>query len=242
MKVLVFLPTYNEKENIGSIINSINKLNFDKEILVVDDNSIDGTLEIINKMLNQENNLPLTLIRRTGKKGRGLAGVIALKYFIQSDNDIFLELDADFSHHPKFIPDLLRNLQGCDLVIGSRMVKHGIEKGRKKVRSSVSLIANFIIRIILGIKIKDCTSGFRAFKREILENLDFDNFISINPEIVEELLYGCILYDAKIKEIPITFYERSGGKSKLNLKKLIKVFLGIVKIRLRGKKIIKKEI
>ena len=238
MKVLVFLPTYNEKENIRRIIETIKKLNFNKEILVVDDDSIDGTLEIINKMLNQHKNL--TLIRRTGKKGRGLAGIVGLKYFIQSDNDIFVELDADFSHHPKYIPELLKYLQKYDVVIGSRMVVHGIEKGRKKVRSSLSLIANLIIRIILSTKIKDCTSGYRAFKREVLQKLDFDKFVSIDPEIVEELLYGCILQsNAKIIEIPIIYYERAGGKSKLNLKKLIKVLIAIIKIRLRGKIILK---
>ncbi|MFX1395306.1 MAG: glycosyltransferase [Promethearchaeota archaeon] len=237
MKVLIFLPTYNEKENIRSLINSINKLNFEKEILVVDDDSIDGTLEIINKMLNHHKNL--TLIRRTGKKGRGLAGIVGLKYFIQSNNDIFIELDADFSHHPKYIPYLLKNLQIYDVVIGSRMTEYGLEEGRKRVRSSISLLANLIIRIILGTKIKDCTSGFRAFKREVLKKLDFDKFISINPEIVEELLYGCILANAKIKEIPIIFYERAGGVSKLNLKKLIKVLIAIIKIRLRGKVILK---
>lgn len=238
MKVLVFLPTYNEKENIRRIIETINKLNFIKEILVVDDDSMDGTLEIINEMLNQHKNL--TLIRRPGKKGRGLAGIVGLKYFIQSDNDIFVELDADFSHHPKYIPELLKYLQKYDVVIGSRMVVHGIEKGRKKVRSSLSLMANLIIRIILGTKIKDCTSGYRAFKREVLQKLDFDKFVSINPEIVEELLYGCILQpNAKIMEIPIIYYERAGGKSKLNLKKLIKVLIAIIKIRLRGKIILK---
>jgi dolichol-phosphate mannosyltransferase len=238
MKVLVFLPTYNEKENIRKIIETINKLNFIKEILVVDDDSIDGTLEIINEMLNQHKNL--TLIRRTSKKGRGLAGIVGLKYFIQSDNDIFVELDADFSHHPKYIPELLKYLQKYDVVIGSRMVVHGIEKGRKKVRSSLSLMANLIIRIILGTKIKDCTSGYRAFKREVLQKLDFDKFVSINPEIVEELLYGCILQpNAKIMEIPIIYYERAGGKSKLNLKKLINVLIAIIKIRLRGKIILK---
>ncbi|MFX0186777.1 MAG: polyprenol monophosphomannose synthase [Candidatus Hodarchaeota archaeon] len=232
------MPTYNEKENISRIIETINKLNFNKEILVVDDDSIDGTLEIINELRNQYKNL--TLIRRTGKKGRGLAGIVGLKYFIQSDNDIFVELDADFSHHPKYIPELLKYLQNYDVVIGSRMVVDGIEKGRKKVRSSLSLMANLIIRIILGTKIKDCTSGYRAFKREVLQKLDFDKFVSINPEIVEELLYGCILQpNAKIMEIPIIYYERAGGKSKLNLKKLIKVLIAIIKIRLRGKIIVK---
>ena len=240
MKILIFLPTYNEEENIGRMIDTVNRLNFNKEILIVDDNSKDETIEIINEKLKQIENL--TLIVRKDKKGRGLAGILGLKYFIKSDNDIFVELDADFSHHPRYITEFLKYFPEYDVIIGSRLTDQGIEKGRKKIRSFITLFANFIIRNILGIKIKDCTSGFRAFKKETLKKLNFDNFISINPEIVEELLYGCVLCKAKIKEIPITYYERLGGKSKLNLKKILYVFIGIIKIRIRGKKILKQKV
>ena len=112
----------------------------------------------------------------------------------------------------------------------------------REIKMVLSSCPNILIRFLFGTEIKDCTSGFRAFKKELLKNLNFDNFISINPEIVEELLYGCVLSKAKIKEIPIIYYGRSGGKSKLNLKKLIKVLIGIIKIRLRGKRILKKQI
>ncbi len=236
MKVLVFLPTYNEKENIGKIVEAINKLNFEKEILIVDDNSNDGTIDIIKEKISKYKNLKLII--RKNRRGRGLAGIRGLKYFINSENDVMVEMDADFSHHPKYIPDFLKFFPKNDVVIGSRLIEKGGEWNRNKIRSTISIFANIIIRIILQTKVKDCTSGFRAFKKELLKNLNFDNFISINPEIVEELLYGCVLAKAKIKEIPIIYYERSGGTSKLNLKKLIKVFVGVIKIRLRGKKII----
>lgn len=237
MKVLIFLPTYNEKENLALLIDTLNQFNFDKEILVVDDNSTDGTLDIVNEKLKVCKNL--TLIRRSGKKGRGLAGIDALNYFIKSNNDILIEMDADFSHHPKYIPKLLRYTAKYDVVIGSRLITSGREKDRKLTRSYLSLLANFFIRFLFGIKIKDCTSGYRTFKKDILKKLNFNNFISINPEIVEELLYGCVLCKAKIKEIPIVFHERMGGKSKLTLKKTFFVFYSVIKIRLRGKKILK---
>lgn len=239
MKTLIFLPTYNERENIGRLIDELSTLLFNKEILIVDDNSNDGTLDIINKKQREIKNL--TLIRRTGKKGRGLAGITALKYFIQSDNDIFVEMDADFSHQPKYLPEFLKFFPKYDLVIGSRFIKKGEEKNRGLIRSSISLIANILIRLLFRTKIRDCTSGFRAFKKELLNQLDFNNFISINPEIVEELLYGCVLCDSKIKEIPIVFCERLGGKSKLNSKKILNVFIAIIIIRLRGKKILKQS-
>ena len=231
------MPTYNEEENIGRMIDTVNRLNFNKEILIVDDNSTDETIEIINEKLKQFKDL--TLIVRTDQKGRGLAGRLALKYFIKSDNDIFVELDADFSHHPRYITEFLKYFPEYDVIIGSRLIDQGIEEGRNKIRRFITLFGNFIIRKILGINIKDCTSGFRAFKKETLKKLNFDNFISINPEIVEELLYGCVLCKARIREIPITYYNRSGGESKLNFKKLLLVLIGIVKIRLRGKIILK---
>ncbi len=237
MKILIFLPTYNEEENIGIMIDTVNRLNLNKEILIVDDNSTDDTIKIINEKL--KNVKDLTLIVRTGLRGRGLAGRLALKYFINSDNDIFVELDADFSHHPRYIPEFLKYFPEYDVIIGSRLIDQGIEEGRNKIRRFITFFANFIIRNILGIKIKDCTSGFRAFKKETLKKLNFDNFISINPEIVEELLYGCVLCKARIREIPITYYNRIGGKSKLNFKKLLLVLIGIVKIRLRGKIILR---
>ena len=102
-------------------------------------------------------------------------------------------MDADFAHHPKYIPDFLKYFPQYDVVIGSRMIMSGREEDRKITRSSLSLLANNFIRFLFGIKVKDCTSGYRAFKKEILKKLNFNNFISVNPEIVEELLYGCIL-------------------------------------------------
>ena len=237
MKVLVFLPTYNEKDNIGDLVEALNKLKINKEILIVDDDSNDGTLDIIKEKMKKIEYL--NLIRRKGKKGRGLAGIVALKYFIKSDCDILIEMDADFAHHPKYIPEFLKYFPKYDVVIGSRLIASGGEKDRNITRSSISLLANFFIRFFFGIKIKDCTSGYRVFKKDILKKLNFNNFISVNPEIVEELLYGCVLGKARIKEVPIVYYERKGGKSKLNLKKILFVLIAIIKIRLRGKKILK---
>ncbi len=237
MKILIFLPTYNEKENIGKLIDILNKFNFKKEILIVDDNSTDGTLKIIYDKQKIYNNI--TLIKRTGKRGRGLAGVEALKYFIQTDNDIIIEMDADFSHHPKYLPVFLQFFPKYDVLIGSRFIEKGQEKGRNNLRKKISTLANKLIRTLFGLNIKDCTSGFRVFKKEIIEKFNLDEFISINPEIVEEILYACKLCKANFIEVPITYYERAGGVSKLNLKKILYVNIALFRIKLRGKKIIK---
>lgn len=238
MNILVFLPTYNEKDNIGNIIDAVNSLNFKKEILIVDDNSKDGTLEIINDKRKQLQNL--TLIVRKGKKGRGLAGVAAFKYFIKSNNDILIEMDADFSHNPIYIPTFLKFFPKYDLVIGSRFIGQAGEKGRSMSRTIISILANIIVRILFQTKIKDCTSGFRAFKKELVQNFNLDNFFSVHYSITEEILYACILSRAKVKEVPIVFLERASGESKLNFKKIFYTFAGIFKIRLRGNKILRK--
>ncbi len=238
-KILVFLPTYNEKTNIGKIINSINKLDFKKEILIVDDNSTDGTLEIIKEKQKEYDNI--TLIIRKGSKGRGLAGIVAFKYFSKSNIDILVELDADFSHHPKYIPKLLQYFPQYDVVIGSRLVKNGGEQGRTFLRYAITLFANLLIQILFNTNIRDCTSGFRAFKRDLVMKFNLDNFFSVRVLIVQEILYACILNQAKVKEIPFIFYERIGGESKLNFKKIFYTFLGIIRIVLHGNKIIKKS-
>jgi len=238
MKILVFLPTYNEKENIAEIIDSLNKLNIQFQILIVDDNSYDGTIEIIKEKQKQYQNLKLII--RKGRKGRGLAGILAFNYFIRNKYDILIEMDADFSHHPKYIPDFLNFFPNYDLVIGSRLIKDGCEEGRSLLRRDITLFANIFIRILFRTKIKDCSSGFRAFKRQLLEKFNLNKFFSKHYSITEEILYACILNKAKIKEIPIIFYQRAYGESKLNFKKILNTFLGIVRIVLRGKKIIKK--
>lgn len=237
MRVLIFLPTYNERDNIGKMIDVINDLNFKKEILIVDDNSTDGTLDIINEKCRAFKNI--TLILRKDRKGRGLAGIVALKYFIKSSFDILVELDADFSHHPKYIPRFLKYFPKYDVIIGSRLIKNGGEERRSMIRYIITLIANLIIRSLFRTKIKDCTSGYRVFKKEILNQFNLDNFFSVHYSITEEILYGCILTKAKIKEVPIIFYERAGGESKLDLKKTLFTFVGILKIFFRGKKILK---
>jgi len=234
---MIFLPTYNEKENISTIIDLIEELPFKKEILIVDDNSTDGTLGIIKEKNKQYGNIKL-IIRR-GRKGRGLAGIRALRYFIDSNCNVLVELDADFSHHPKYIPKFLQYFPTYDVIIGSRLIEGGGEQGRTLMRFLITLIANILIRFLFGTEIKDCTSGFRAFKKEIIQGFNLETFISIHYSITEEILYACILNKAKIKEIPIIFYERVGGDSKLDYKKIFYTILGIFKIIFRGHKIIK---
>ena len=232
MKSLIVIPTYNEKENIKDLIRKISDILPDIHILIIDDDSPDGTAVLVKELASEINNLHL--IVRRDKRGRGLAGIAGFKYAVENKFDYVIEMDADFSHNPKYIPVFLREIETCDVVVGSRAVTAGGIIGRGFIRNIISKLANIYIRLILGIKnIKDATSGFRCFRRQVLDGISWDAIISHGPSIVEEVLYLAYRQGYKIKEIPIVFEERKQGKSKLNFKKIFLTMLLILKIRKR---------
>jgi len=229
MKSLIIIPTYNEKDNVKNLIRKILEILPDIHILIVDDNSPDGTAGLVEELALRINNLHLII--RKDERGRGLAGIAGFKYAVENQFDYVIEMDADFSHNPKYIPLLLRQIETCDLAIASRMISGGGIIGRNFIRNIITRLANIYIRLILGINIKDATSGFRCFRRQILENISWDTVISRGPSIVEEVLYLVYRGGYKIKEVPIIFEERRQGKSKLNFKKILSTMFLILKIR-----------
>jgi dolichol-phosphate mannosyltransferase len=227
------VPTYNEKDNITSLMDAINLLNIPNlYIIVVDDNSPDGTWKIVSKY--SENHKNTRLLHRTKDKGRGLAGIAGFKYALDEGADIIIEMDADFSHHPKYIPKLLDTIKNCDVVLGSRFVKGGKDLDRGFVRQTITFLARNLIKIILGINVYDCTSGYRCFRREVIENIGLDSFISKGPEIVQEVLYNSYFKGYKIKEIPIIFMDRRQGESSLGISAMVNGFIMVWKLRLRN--------
>jgi dolichol-phosphate mannosyltransferase len=226
MKTIVVVPTYNEKENIANLIKEILKVK-DVDVLVVDDNSPDGTWKIVKGMADKRVNLLL----RTKNRGRGLAGIAGFKYAVENKYDYIIEMDADFSHDPKYIPDFLEKIKECDVVLGSRAVKGGKQVGRPLLRRLITRLANLYIRILLGLKVNDCNSGYRCFKRKVLESINLDTMISRGPSIVQEVLYKVRLKGFKIREIPIVFTEREEGSSKLGPYLLWKGYVMVLKLR-----------
>jgi len=228
--ILITIPTYNEKENIRVLINEIFRYAGDVDILVVDDNSPDGTGVIVDKIAKQDNRV--SVIHRTSCRGRGYAGIDGFKEAIKRKNARYIiEMDGDFSHDPRHIPALLREIKDSDIVIGSRYVSGGRDCDREPIRVFLSRLVNLFIRKYLSLNIRDCTSGYRCFKRDALASLDLDRLISKEPSIIEEVLYKCKLSNCRIKEIPIVFKKRSSGKSKLGVCKLIKVFRDILRFK-----------
>ena len=230
MKTYVMIPTYNERENIASLIDKILKLKIKNlHIVVVDDNSPDGTWKVI-KQLNKKNKNVHLLLRKKNK-GRGAAGKDGFVYCLKNDADIVVEMDADMSHDPKYIPEMLNELKNADMVLGSRRLKGSREIGRGLLRRFVTWGANFYITLMLGIKVKDCNSGFRCFKRKVLESINLERLESKGPAIIQEVLFKAHLKGFKIKEIPITFVNRTKGKSKLGLKQLAAGYLMVLKLK-----------
>jgi len=225
------IPTYNEKENISDLIDRILKLSIkDLHIVVVDDFSPDGTWKIVEEISKKKNNIHL-LLRKT-KRGRGYAGKDGFIYCLNHGAEIIIEMDADFSHDPRYIPSMLEEIKSYDLVLGSRRVKGAKDVGRGILRRVITCLANLYIRIILGIEVKDCNSGFRCFKRNVLEKIVY-NLESKGPIIVQEVLFKAHLKGFRIKEIPIIFVNRKKGKSKLGIPQLATGYFMVLKLKIQ---------
>ncbi|OHB91275.1 MAG: hypothetical protein A2Z58_01270, partial [Planctomycetes bacterium RIFCSPHIGHO2_12_42_15] len=224
-----------ERENIENLIGEILNLKIsDLHVVVVDDNSPDGTSEIVKNLSKEHPEAELLL--RTSGRGRGSAGIAGFKYALEHGADCVVEMDADFSHHPKYIPSFLEAIQEADMIIGSRFVGEGKDINRGFIRRIITFLAGIYVRTLLGLKIRDVSSGYRCFKRKVLEAIELDSMISTGPSIVSELFYRTHLKGFSIKEIPIEFADRTHGQTKLNYIVLIKTLLMVLKFKRLNKK------
>lgn len=218
MRTLAMLPTYNEAGNIRPLIQELLALPGELHVLVIDDNSPDGTWQIVQEMAAADERVHL--IHRTTERGRGTAGIAGFIWARQHNFDAAVEMDADFSHSPRFIPSLLQPLEqgAADIVIGSRLVAGGGETGRHPARRLITLAANLYIRTMLRLAPRDCTTGFRTFNRRALEAIPWESLRATGPEIVQEVLIQARLHSLRVVERPILFEERRAGTSTFNSK------------------------
>lgn len=230
MKTYVIIPTYNEADNIEALLKEIVSLKIaDLTAVVVDDNSPDGTGKIADRLAKEDRQIKV--LHRYKDRGRGLAGIAGFKFALQEGADYIIEMDADFSHQPKYIPNFLKHIINYDIVIGSRFVAGGRDIDRGLSRQIVTAFARIYIRLILGIKVKDITSGYRCFKRKVLEAVDLDRLISTGPSIVSEILYLATLKGFTTYETPIAFEDRKLGETKLNPGILLKTLFMVYKFK-----------
>ncbi len=214
MKTLVIVPTYNEIENIERIIETVLAKAEDIEILVLDDNSPDGTALRVKFMQSSEPRLHL--IERPGKMGLGSAYVTGFKYALQNGYEYIMEMDADFSHNPEDVPRLIEAAKKYDLVIGSRYCNGVNIINWPFKRLLISYFASKYVRVITGMPIKDPTGGFKCFNRKVLESIDLDKILSDGYAFQIEMNFRSWVKGFRIKEIPIVFTERLNGVSKMS--------------------------
>jgi dolichol-phosphate mannosyltransferase len=230
---LVIIPTYNEKENIESIIDAVSSLGVHFDIMVIDDNSPDGTGDIVRGL--QEKYKNLKLIEREEKLGLGTAYIKGFKWALEQGYDIIYEMDADFSHNPKDLERLYREcMDGVDLAIGSRHISGVNVVNWPLGRALMSYMASIYVRLITGMKIKDTTAGFKAYKREVLETIDLDNIRSRGYAFQIEMKFTTWKFGFRVKEIPIIFTERQEGASKMSGGIFNEALWGVIKMKLRS--------
>ena len=214
MKILVISPTYNERKNIKRLIDMVLGDNPDFDLLIVDDNSPDGTSEKVKELQDDYKNLHLEI--REKKSGLGTAYIYGFKWALKHNYDIIIQMDADLSHNPKDLPMMVRNLKKNDLVIGSRYIK-GISVVNWPLRRlMLSYGANTYSRIITGMPIMDGTAGFKAWNSRVLSDIDLDSVRSQGYSFQIEMNFRAWIKGYKIKEIPIIFSDRTIGQSKMS--------------------------
>lgn len=214
MKSLVIIPTYNEIDNIERIIERVLPQDKSIEILIVDDNSPDGTGQKVLEIM--KDNPKIHIIQRKGKMGLGSAYVAGFEYAIANKYDFVFEMDADFSHNPNDIPRMLKAIEDNDLVIGSRYVQGVNVVNWPMSRLLLSYFASFYVKVITGMKVDDPTGGFKCFRREVLESIDLSKIMSDGYSFQVEMNYRVYNKNYRVKEIPIVFYERRDGQSKMS--------------------------
>lgn len=230
MKTLIIIPTYNEKENVAKIIESAFSVDESLNILIIDDNSPDGTARIVKDI--RQNEPRVFLIEREGKLGLGTAYIAGFKYAIEKKYDYIFEMDCDFSHDPKEIPNFLEKIKDYDLVLGSRYL-YGVTVVNWPLRRLfLSYAANVYTRIITGLKIKDATGGFKCFRREVLEAIDLDRVHSGGYAFQIEMTLRAWKKGFRIIEIPIIFVDRLEGHSKMSRKIVFEAVWMVWKLRL----------
>lgn len=212
--LLVTLCTYNERENIEQLIPEIHRFAPDVHVLVIDDNSPDGTGQLADEMAEQDERI--FVLHRPGKQGLGAATIAGFQYGIEKGYDLLLNMDADFSHHPRHLPELRDCLNRADVGIGSRYIGGGGVEGWGFKRYFMSWGINFYARALLRLKTNDNSGSFRCYRVSKLRELDFDRFRAKGYAFQEEILYRCRRIGCTFEETPIIFEDRRYGESKIN--------------------------
>lgn len=232
---LVIIPTYNEKENIEKIIRVVFDLEKEFDVLIVEDNSPDGTADIVKRVMTEFEDR-LFILERKGKLGLGTAYIAGFKWALEREYDYITEMDADFSHNPK---DLVRLYDACankgaDAAVGSRYIKGVNVVNWPMGRVLMSYFASSYVRMITGLKIMDTTAGFVCWTRKVLETIDLERIKFVGYAFQIEMKYTAVKLDFEVAEVPIIFTDRTEGTSKMNKSIFREAIFGVMQLRMRG--------
>lgn len=232
MATFVILPTFNEKKNLAGLVEEIFYYLPDTQILVVDDNSPDGTGELAENLKNSYPNR-LHVIHRKQREGLGRAYLEGYQFVLKNGAEKIIQMDADHSHPPALLPKLVAGADEYDLVLGSRYIKGGGTEGWSFWRKILSRSANLYARILLGLNVRDVTAGFRCFNRRVFSSLDLFEIKSRGYAFQVEMVYQTLKAGFSVGEIPFIFKDRVAGKSKMGLGLALEGFLIVLKMRLK---------
>ena len=213
-RTVICLPTYNEVENLPLMVAAIHAVVPDIDILVIDDNSPDGTGRLADDIATT--NAHVFVLHRTAKEGLGRAYIAGFRWALARAYDLIFEMDCDFSHQPKYLPEFLRKAERCDLVLGSRYIPGGGTEDWDWRRRFISQGGNTYARLILGLPFKDLTGGFKCFRRRVLEALPLDDIVGNGYVFQIEITYRTVLLGFSVGEVPIQFPDRTRGQSKMS--------------------------
>jgi dolichol-phosphate mannosyltransferase len=237
LQVTVIIPTYNERENIEALVTQLLALPTEVQVVVVDDNSPDGTGAIADR-LAVENEGRVQVIHRAGKLGLGAAYIAGFKHALAEGADLICTMDADFSHNPRYIPEMVDKIvEGHDLVIGSRYVRGGGASGCTLPRILLSWGANAFARTMLSLRAHDTTAGFRCYRREVLAVMDLDDIKASGYSFLIEMFYRVQRRGWRVGEVPIIFENRRLGTSKISRDEIVKAMATVLRLawtRLKG--------
>ena len=229
-KALVLVPTYNELENVERLAKEIHRFVPKIHILFIDDGSPDGTAELVKNMMNKNGNIHI--LERPGKKGLGSAYVSGFKFALENGYEYIFQMDADFSHDPKELPNFLESIDDSDLVLGSRYITGVNVINWPLSRLLLSYFANIYTRIITGLPICDATGGFKCFRRSVLESINLNKIKSNGYAFQIEMTFKVWNNGFRVKEIPIIFVDRVYGESKLSKKIMWEAIFMVWKLRI----------
>ncbi len=231
-RTLIALATYNERDNLAALVKEIRAAVAGADVLILDDNSPDGTGAAADALARED--ARIHVVHRAGKLGLGTAVLAMMRFAIEKNYELLVTMDADFSHHPRYLPDLLAGMDRADVMIGSRYVAGGGVENWPMSRRLMSRSTGQLVRFLLGMPARDTSGNYRCYRVSLLRHANLNNLLSNGYSFQQEVLHRCYLAEARLGETPIVFADRKAGQSKANLKEIVRSLSTLLRLGWRA--------